>query len=853
MLTLSPRHVPFRLRPLYAVLLTLFASNAGAAGQPDVGPMPVRSAQDVEFSDIFLQGTAGGVADLSRFSKGNPALPGHYRAELYVNEIWLGRAGVELRQSGDPAAPAVPCFDRSLLERIGVDLARLTAAASLDGDGCQPLPALIADATASFDNGEQRLDISVPQAAMVRRARGYVSPENWDNGVPAARLQYNANVYHSDASSLSTTQAYVGLNAGLNLGPWRFSHQGSLNHDERQGTRYQSVLTNLQRAIAPWKSQLVIGDAFTDGTLFDSIGFRGVRLASDERMYPESLRGYAPIVRGIARSNARVQVRQQGNILYETTVAPGPFEIDDLYPTGYGGDIEVVVTEADGSVHVSTMPYAAAVNALRAGQSRYSVTAGQYRNTVLQGSTLLLQGTYLHGFSNTVTGYGGFVAAQGYGAIAAGAALNTDLGAFGADITHASTRLQGQPDRSGQSVRLSYSKLVAPTNTNFSVAAYRYSSRGYLGLADAMSWLALDQAGRLPSLPTARGKLQLSINQALPAGYGNFYLTGSVQRYWQGGSTVSQFQAGYNNTYRAIAYGVSASRQLNVATSKWDTRVMLTVGLPLGKSPRAPYSLTSVQRGSDGSFTAQETVTGTLGSDNAFSYALNAGHTGGGSGSANSIGGSVSYISPFATMTANASRSTAYTQAGAGISGGIVAYADGVAFSPSLGDTVAVVEAKDAAGARLANGAGLRVDPWGHAVVSNLVPFARNEIELDPQGLPLEVTLKSTQQRIAPTAGAVVRVRFETENPGRAAILRTRLPDGAPVPFGAEVFSADGKPVGTVAQAGRVLVRGLATDAGTLTARWSQASGDACTLHYDLGKPGNQAAAMVASDAPCTR
>ncbi|BDB23160.1 fimbrial biogenesis outer membrane usher protein [Cupriavidus sp. P-10] len=840
------RHVPFRLRPLHAVLLALFASGAGAAGQPDASPQRARPVQEVEFSDTFLQGTAGGVADLSRFSKGNPALPGHYRAELYVNEIWLGRADVELRQSGDPAAPAVPCFDHSLLERVGVDLARLPAAASLDGNGCQPLPALVADATASFDNGEQRLDVSVPQAAMVRRARGYVSPENWDDGVPAARLQYNANVYHSDASSLSTTQAYVGLNAGINVGPWRFSHQGSLNRDERQGTRYQSVLTNLQRAIAPWKSQLVIGDAFTDGTLFDSIGFRGVRLASDERMYPESLRGYAPIVRGIARSNARVQVRQQGNILYETTVAPGPFEIDDLYPTGYGGDIEVVVTEADGSVHVSAMPYAAAVNALRAGQSRYSVTAGQYRSTVMQGSTLLLQGTYLHGFANMVTGYGGFVAAQGYGAIAAGIALNTDLGAFGADITHASTRLQGQPDRSGQSVRLSYSKLVAPTNTNVSVAAYRYSSRGYLGLADAMSWLALDQAGRLQSLPTARGKLQLSINQALPAGYGNFYLTGSVQSYWQGSGTASQFQAGYNNAYRAIAYGVSASRQLNVATGKWDTRVMLTVGVPLGKSSHAPYSLTSLERGSDGTGTAQETVTGTLGSDNAFSYSLNAGRSGGASGSANSIGGSASYVSPFATMTASASRSTAYAQAGAGISGGIVAYADGVAFSPTLGDTVAVVEAKDAAGARLANGAGLRVDPWGHAVVSNLVPFARNEIEIDPQGLPLEVELKSTLQRVAPTAGAVVRVRFKTENPGRAAILRTRLPDDAPLPFGAEVFNGDGRPVGTVAQAGRVLVRGL-------TARWGQAGGDACTLHYDLGKPGNGTAAMVVRDALCTR
>lgn len=853
MLLPSSRPIPFRLRPVQAVLLTLFAGGAWAAETPT---RPARASSAVEFNSRFLQATPGSTIDITRFNQGSVTLPGRYRADIYVNDAWLGRAEVELRRAGDDSAQVAPCFTRELLDRIGVDVARLPAAAAPDGaPACQTLPTLIPAATASFDNGEQRLDVSVPQAALRRRARGYVSPENWDDGVPAARLQYNANAYRSDTGGTSVTQAYVGLNAGVNAGPWRFSHQGNLSHDEHTGTHYQSVLTNLQRAIAPWQSQLLVGDAYTDGAIFDSVGFRGVRLASDDRMVPESLRGYAPTIRGIARSNARVQIRQHGSIIYETTVAAGPFEIDDLYPTGYGGDLDVVVTEADGSVHVSTVPYAAAVNALRPGQSRYSVTAGKYRNTGLQGSTLLLQGTFMHGFTNMVTGYGGFVLAQGYGAAAAGAALNTDFGAFGADITHASTRLQGQPDRSGQSVRLSYSKLVAPTNTNFSVAAYRYSSRGYLGFADAMSWLALDDSGRLPAdLATQRGRLQLSISQALPQGYGNFYLTGSAQTYWQRHGTTSQFQAGYNNSFRSVSYGVAASRQLNASTGKWDTRVMLTVGLPLGKSPRAPYSLTSLERGSDGAFTAQETVTGTLGSDNAFSYALNAGRSGGGSaGDVSSIGGTASYVSPFATVTANAARSNAYTQAGAGISGGIVAYAGGVAFAPMLGDTIAVVEAKDAAGARLANGAGLRVDPWGHAVVSNLVPFARNEIEIDPRGLPLEVSLKSTQQHVAPTAGAVARVRFETENPGRAAILRARLPDGTPVPFGAEVFNADGDPMGIVAQGGRVLVRGLKTDSGTLSARWSGSAGTACALHYALGKPGGNQAAPVTTDATCTQ
>ncbi|MET1477617.1 fimbria/pilus outer membrane usher protein [Burkholderia sola] len=39
-------------------------------------------------------------------------------------------------------------------------------------------------------------------------------------------------------------------------------------------------------------------------------------------------RGYAPVIRGVATSNAHVAVSQNGAVLYETNVAPGPFEIN---------------------------------------------------------------------------------------------------------------------------------------------------------------------------------------------------------------------------------------------------------------------------------------------------------------------------------------------------------------------------------------------------------------------------------------------------------------------------------------------------------------------------------------------
>jgi outer membrane usher protein len=833
------------------VALSLFAAPSSRAA--------TAKSAEIEFNDNFLRQPGGTRLDVSRFNQGNVPLPGTYRADLQVNGTWLGATEVELRQAGADTRNVQPCFDRALLERAGVDITRLPPDAAdrlagVSAADCATLPELVPGASAGFDNGEQRLELSVPQSFLNRSARGYVDPRYWDEGVNAARLQYNASVYHTDSGAMSSTQGYLGLNAGVNVGPWRFRHYGSLSHDAVTGNRYQSVQTSLQRSIAPLRSQLVIGDAFTDGAMFDSFGFRGVQLATDDRMLPESQRGYAPTIRGIANSNARVQVRQNGNIIYETTVAPGAFEIDDLYATGYGGDLEVLLTEADGSVRASQVPYAPVVNALRPGVWRYGVTSGQYRNTGVHDTPLFLQATVQRGISNLFTGYGGVLAAESYLSVVLGMALNTHYGAFGADIAHASTRLPNQPDRSGQSVRLSYSKLVAPTRTNVTLAAYRYSTSGFLNFADAVATRSLDASATDPLLRgIRRGRLQLTVSQSLPAGYGNVYLSGSTQDYWNQGGRDTQFQAGYNNSYRRVSFGVSATRQINLGSGKWENRIMLTVGVPLGKAPQAPYSTTSLQRDSSGVTGIQESVSGTLGTDNSLTYGLNASHSSGGNSTvSNSIAANVGYVSPVATLTVNGGRSNNYSQLGAGISGGIVAYAGGVTFMPMLGDTVAIVEADHAAGARVVNATGLRLDPWGHAVVPNLVPFSRNQIEIDPKDLPLNVELRSTMQQVAPTSGAVVRVRFDTGSAGRVAILRVRTADGKPLPFGAEVFDADGHAAGVVGQDGRLIARGMRRDTGVLTARWGELDGERCTFPYELpAQAGDQRHALPRAEGIC--
>ncbi|WP_334042410.1 fimbria/pilus outer membrane usher protein [Burkholderia ambifaria] len=836
------------------MLLTAIAGWHGSTRADERVPNGVQIAQtdfaQVEFDESFLN---GGAIDVSRYERGNVVRAGTYRPDVYVDGRWIARMDVPFK-----AAPgtfdAQPCFDEDGLRRIGVDLARLpeTVRARLaEPAACVRIGEAVAEAFATFDFNEQRLDLSIPQIAMLRHARGYVSADQWTAGVPVGMLGYNLSVYDSRAAGMNAVQGYLGVDAGFNVHGWHVRHQGSFSWDNRGQRRYQDVATYVQRNLPAWSSQLTVGDAYTSGDLFDSTPFRGVRLYSDDRMLPESLRGYAPVVRGVANTNARVTITQNGVKLYETTVAPGAFVIDDLYPTGYGGDLRVAVTEADGSVHTFSVPFASVPLSLRPGQSRYSVGAGVVRGLVNATKPPFVQATWQRGFTNVLTGYGGVTVARGYAAAMAGGVLNTSWGAFGADVTQASTSIPGERRHTGSSFRLSYAKNVDATGTNIAIAAYRYSTNGYFGLNDAMN--ARDQARTgTASAGVWRQRNRASVTTSQPLGErgGSLNVTASAATYWNRPGSDVNYTAGYNNTFRNVAYGVSVTRQRD-AFGTSSTLYYVNASIPFGRA-RATTVSTSFSRDTRGATQAQTSVSGSLGADRNLSYGVNVNRNSG-AGSAQTNGGAnVTYRGAFADLSGSVGASTQYQQLSFSARGAVVAHPGGVTLSQPLSETFAIVKAPHAEGARVTNASGVRVDARGYAVVPFVTPFRMNEIELDPKGLSTDVELKETSMRTAPLAGAVPLLEFRTAY-GRTAVIRARRADGAPVPFGAVVTDARGKDLGVAGQGGRIFARGL-MERGELQVHWNE-DGHArvCSLTYALPvrKPGLKRDALTSFDVPC--
>lgn len=578
---------------------------------------------------------------------------------------------------------------------------------------------------------------------------------------PSAALGYVFNTFHTSAQGAADTQNYLGFTAGARVGDWQVRERGALQSLAGRGTSYQNIETYLQRDIPALQSRAVLGDLFTDGAVFDSVGVRGIKVQSIESGGAEAVPGYAPIVRGVAMSNALVTVTQNGNRLYETTVAPGPFEINGVAATGYGGDLLVTVTEADGSRHSFTVPYPGVVPLLSHASTRFSIAGGVTRDPQIRRHDALVQAAVQHGFNGAVTGYGGAIAANAYLSGLIGAALRTPIGALSADISVAQADVTQSRSTRGASLHIGYSKFVEQTDTNVSIAAYGYSSGGFFSLRDAMLGRDAVLAGaNANGVARRRGQLQIALNQRVGATDGTLYIVGSTSDYWNRSGSDTQFQIGYAGALRVananLNYTVSASRQRTSVTGPMSNQLFATVSVPLGKAERAPTLAAGLMHDSRAGWSEETTLSGSAGSAAELAYGMYGAH----SNRSATGGGNVQYHSPYATLGGSASGGFGYSQVSANIRGSVFARRDGITLAEAPEDRMDTTQPTSGASAGAgANGSASAIagagesasavavtsvprypsalaSSPGYAAVPHLLPNSADPIEVAPARAP---------------------------------------------------------------------------------------------------------------------
>ena len=807
-----------------------FAGAVHAVEPTPKTPTPPQAQPAPEFDLRYLSGSAR-QADLSRFARAGDVAPGRYRLDLRVNGAFAVREEIEFR-SGQPETPAQPCLNGPLLRRLGIDLP-----ARADEAECIDLPGRIESAAVQVDFAELALDLSVPQAALRRSARGAVAPELWQGGENALVLGYSYSASRLRGDDGDYESSFLGVDFAANLGPWQYHQRGALSWADGESPRWDTQAAYVERALPAWSGRLQLGRATAGDQSLSVYGFRGARLIKDERMVPDSLRGYAPVVRGTAYSNAVVEIRQRGSLLYRSNVAPGPFEIDDLYAVSNGGDLEVSVIEADGRVAQFRVDNASNPQLRRAGSLGYEFVLGQVEEAVLSERPGVAQASMQYGFSNAFTGYGGSLLSRGYRSAVLGAAWNTGWGAFSLDANP--VRIDGLGSarrwRGGYNRRFDSGLVVAAT-------AAVYADGVHLDLYSALRRRERESPAPDADARGLRDSAQLSLSWPLGART-SLYLSGSRLNY-RDGARSANYQAGLRGQWRNLGIVLTAAR-VDDAAGRRDDQYFLGLTLPLGRSATTAASLERSARGTQ----TRLGVSGSLGEEDVFAYGLSAADGTGGdrTGAANTL-----YRAPYATLNASYGWGHGYRQYGWGVDGVAVLHANGLTLGPQYGETLALVEADGAFGARLLNQGGARVDRRGYALAPYLIPFARNTVEIDPLSARTQVDVTGTAQTVVPYAGAVVRIEYPTLS-GRGAILSVRDDAGAGLPFAAEVLDDNGRGVGAVAQASRIYATGL-SEHGRLYVRWGADTARRCTIDYVLPPPSrNSENAYELVEAVCRR
>jgi outer membrane usher protein len=809
------------------------------------------------------------LVDLEGFAQGRQ-MPGTYRVDVFLNDRLQDTRDVTFVLRDGQLRPQLSV---EALKAMGVDTEAFAALAALTPD--QTVTSLgdyIPLANARLNFNQLQLHLSIPQAALAFRARQESDPATWDQGLPAFLVNYSASGSHTwqRRQDSQSSNAYLNLGTGLNLGPWRLRNtstytrsasrsawRGADNQrlrDSHSEHQWQSIDTYAQRDVQGWRGQLTLGDSQTPGDVFDSVPFRGLQLASDDNMLADSLRGYAPVIRGIVASDAQVTVRQNGYVIYQRYVAPGAFVIRDIYPTSSSGSLEVTIAESDGTERTFLQPFSAVPIMQREGAFKYALTAGQYHNREQGARTPgFVQTSLIHGLENGLTLYTGAQWSADYasGLIGMGRGLDR-WGSVSIDAMHARTRLPSGGRHQGQSVRVQYAKDLFESGTTLTLAGYRYSTTGFHDFREAAGIIAGDQvAGSVLGQQghNRRSRMQAQITQSLGE-RGSLYLNAFQQDYWHKGGQEQTLNAGYSASFSGVTYGINLNAT-HSPHSRSSRQMSFSVQIPLGSSSSRQWARYGLQTDSSGNTRQQAGLNGQLLDDKTLSYALqhNQGHRETGSSGSSSL----DYQGGDGRVQAGYNYSDTHRQANYSMQGGIVAHPYGVTLSQPLGQTMALVRAPGASQVNVQNQTGIRTDARGYAVVPYLSSYRDNRVALDTLSLDDDLDIDAPVTTVVPTAGAIVLADFKARV-GARALIRLAF-QGKPVPFGANAVlqAADGESAsGIVADAGTVYLSGL-PGSGRLTVTWGPAADQRCQANYQLAPQvqGGKATAVANIAAMC--
>ncbi|MBV7572910.1 fimbria/pilus outer membrane usher protein [Pseudomonas sp. PDM32] len=740
---------------------------------------------------------------------------GRHPVTLTVNGQRRGRANVMFNRDGDV------CFDRALLEVA--NLSEPAPLATTNG-GCFDVLGTWPQTLIDQDPASLGLSLIVPTVAIRQAARDF---SGYQTGGIAGLLNYDVNSLYSLNGEQSSRYLAANTEVGFNAGDWIVrSRQVQTWQDDVSRTSHLAAYA--QRTFASHETVLQAGQINLYNPVLAGAQVTGVQVMTEEALQVE---GQSAVIEGIAHSQAQVEVRQNGALIHSTVVPAGPFSLNDVGRLNNRSDVEVTVTEEDGSERRFTVP--AAILGIGLPAPGYSLAAGQVRSTgdAQDGNPWVISGGWSGALDPRLLFSAGLTGAADYRAAGA------SLGFLPTTKTQIQTSLlnaqaSGSNPAKGLQADLTFSHRF---NDQWSLnGGSSYRTFGYRELEEAVFDSTYDS-----SKSRYRDQQSAALAWSHP-GLGAFSAGISHSSSFDGQSS-NRALASWGTNIGGVSVSVSAEWQVSGANRR-DDSVYLNLSIPLGESRRARTWV----RNSGGEYRSGVGLNERV--NDQFGYRIGVEHDTRDKQVQSSAG--VSLLPRYSQLDLSYTRSDAERSSyQAGARGAAVLHGGGVTLSPyPVRDTFALLSVGDMDSIKVSTPSGPVWTDWqGQAVVSQVAAYGRSAVEVETRSLPRNVDIHNGLAVISAGRGAVDNVEFGVTLT-RRALLKATAENGAPLPRGAMVNTADGEFVTLVQDGGLVFLPNV-LDAGTL---WITAPGmDRCRLDFELPAKADTQAYYETATAQC--
>lgn len=765
-------------------------------------------AQDVQFNEQALSILGISDIDLNSFEKSEQS-DGSYFVGVSVNGRKIDFFDKIMFAKKDDKTQA--CLPETLIKVIGLKEEFIKKIPLWNQDECFDLGAQDEHIKVNFDDEKQELLLSIPQVYFLYNDDNWVPPQQRDNGVNALIFDYSiidSYLNGRNSASQNTLSSYGTV--GANVGSWRlrnnYQYQNNFNSTNKRND-LQWVQTYAFTDLPDLASKLFVGKHYTSSNIFDSVRFKGVSAFSDENMLPALLRGYAPNVTGTATSNATVTISQNGRMLSQVKVPPGPFSIDNL-SSSLSGTLDVNVTEENGSVRQFQVVTTSAPFLTRPGSVRYKVNAGKldpldYRDV----DTGFLSSELSFGLLNNLSAYAGLFSTTSseYQSYSLGLGANmAKWGALSFDVTQSLSDIVGLDKQQGESYRMSYAKRFS-NSSRLNLTGYQFSNEGYMSVNNYIAAKSL-----LSNTPYRQKNLfSTSFSQQLLDWNAEVGLNYSRETYWNSTQSNDNLSLSFNKTLdnawlKDTVLTVSVSQNTSSEGGNFK-QAYASLSIPFGgnSNSRIQYF---------GSYDGQS-----KNQNNNINYYTRRGDNSINLGVSNtnlydnaSMNASVSRDTPYSNMQVSGSYGQHSHSLSGALDGSLTVTKQGPVFHRKVYQNQArmIIDADKAKNVSVNENESI-TNHFGLAGISNVPTYYRSTQYLDLNNMPENVSIEDNVIQSALTAGAVGYAKVNAVI-GEKALLTIMLADGTTPPFGAIVYDKENnKQLGIIAERGQTYLTGI--------------------------------------------